>query len=391
MDRGSRRESARWSWRIGRLFGIPVYLHATFFLLVAFILIAQWRNGATPSAAIGSVLFVLAIFVTIVLHELGHALAARRFGIRTRDITLLPIGGIARLERMPDVPRHELWVALAGPAVNVAIAAIVFAIATLTGLHPALGLPGVTEGTVDRFIAVNVWLALFNLIPAFPMDGGRALRALLAERMDYVRATRIAASLGQGMALLFGVVGFWVNPFLVFIAILVWIGASEESSAVQTRVLLAGVPVTHAMMTDFRTLDADEPLEHAVALVLAGAQRDFPVTEHGRLAGVLTRDALVAALAEGRASVSVEHVMTRNVQTADANELLDVAFRRMQGQPCHVLPVLQGDEVVGLLTPENVGEFVMFRGVAAPSPRLAPARSAAAKARLAPGSFGSGR
>ena len=220
---------------------------------------------------------------------------------------------------------------------------------------------------MDRFIAVNVSLALFNLIPAFPMDGGRALRALLAERMDYVRATRIAASLGQGMALLFGVVGFWVNPFLVFIAILVWIGASEESTAVQTRVLLAGVPVTHAMMTDFRTLDAGEPLQHAVALVLAGAQRDFPVTQNGRLAGVLTRDALVGALAEGRASVSVEHVMTRNVQTADANELLDVAFRRLQGQPCHVLPVLQGGEIVGLLTPENVGEFVMFRGVVAPS------------------------
>jgi CBS domain-containing protein len=281
---------------------------------------------------------------------------------------------------MPDVPRHELWVALAGPAVNVAIAALFFAIATVAGLHPVLALPGAADGTVDRFIAVNVALALFNLIPAFPMDGGRALRALLAERMDYVRATRIAASLGQGMALLFGVVGFWLNPFLVFIAILVWIGASEESTSVQTRVLLAGVPVTHAMMTDFRTLDAGEPLDHAVALVLAGAQRDFPVTENSRLAGVLTRDALVAALAEGRASVPVGHVMIRNVQTADVNEWLDVAFRRLQGQPCHVLPVLRGDEVVGLLTPENVGEFVMFRGVIVPSSLPASAHSAAIKA-----------
>ena len=367
-DRGGREEPARWSWRIGRLFGIPVYLHATFFLLVAFILIAQWRDGATLRATIGSVLFILAIFATIVLHELGHALAARRFGIRTKDITLLPIGGIARLERMPDVPRHELWVALAGPAVNVAIAAIVFGIAALAGLHPALALPVAAEGTVDRFIAVNVSLALFNLIPAFPMDGGRALRALLAERMEYVQATRIAASLGQGMALLFGVVGFTYNPFLVFIAILVWMGASEEASIVQTRVLLAGVPVTHAMMTDFRTLDASEPLQHAVTLVLAGAQRDFPVTENGRLAGVLTRDALVSALAAGRASEPVGHVMSRNVQTADANELLDVAFRRLQGQPCQVLPVLQGQNVIGLLTPENVGEFVMFRDVVVPAP-----------------------
>lgn len=368
-DRDRPEEGARWSWRIGTLFGIPVYVHATFLLLVGFILMAQWRAGANVTSAMGSVLFVLAIFATIVLHELGHALTARRFGIRTKDITLLPIGGIARLERMPDLPRHELWVALAGPAVNLAIAAVVFAIAAGAGLHPALALPVTAVGTVDRFIGINLSLALFNLLPAFPMDGGRALRALLAERLDYVRATRIAAGLGQGVALCLGVVGFWANPFLVFIAIVVWMGASEESSAVQTRAVLAGVPVTHAMMTDFRTLEASEPLQHAVTLVLAGSQRDFPVTENGRLAGVLTRTALVSALAEGRSSVPVGQVMSRDVQTADAHELLDVAFRRLQGHQCLVLPVLQNGEVVGLLTPDNVGEFVMFRGVVvAPSP-----------------------
>ena len=375
-DRGRRENAAGWSWRIGTLFGIPVYIHATFLLLVGFILMAQWRAGANLASAVGSVLFVLAIFATIVLHELGHALAARRFGVRTKDITLLPIGGIARLERMPDLPRHELWVALAGPAVNLAIAAVVFAIAALAGLHPTLALPVTAAGTVDRFIGINLSLALFNLIPAFPMDGGRALRALLAERMDYVRATRVAATLGQAVALFFGVVGFWYNPLLVFIAIVVWMGASEESSAVQTRAVLAGIPVTHAMMTDFRTLDASEPLQHAVTLVLAGAQRDFPVTENGRLAGVLTRTALVSALAAGDSSVLVGQVMSRDVQTADARELLDVAFRRLQGHTCHVLPVLQDGRIVGLLTPDNVGEFVMFRGSVAPQPP--PARVPAA-------------
>ena len=352
-----------WSWKVGRLFGIPVYLHTTFLLLMGFILLAQWREGGNLVAAIGGVLFILAIFATIVLHELGHALTARRFGIRTKDITLLPIGGIARLERMPDVPRHELYVALAGPAVNLAIAAIVFSIGTLAGLHPILALPTASVGTLDRFMAINVWLAVFNLIPAFPMDGGRALRALLAERTDYVRATQIAASLGQGVALIFGVVGFLFNPFLVFIALLVWMGASGESLAVQTRAVIAGIPVTQAMMTDFRTLDAGEPLQHAVALVLAGAQRDFPVTENGRLAGVLTRDALVAALATGHAAVLIGQAMARDFQTADAHELLDVAFLRLQGCKCHVLPVLRNGQVVGLLTPENVGEFIMFRGV----------------------------
>jgi len=356
-----------WSWKIGRLFGIPVYLHTTFLLLMGFILLAQWREGGNLVAAIGGVLFILAIFATIVLHELGHALTARRFGIRTKDITLLPIGGIARLERMPDVPRHELYVALAGPAVNLAIAAIVFSIGTLAGMHPLLALPTASVGPLDRFMAINVWLAVFNLIPAFPMDGGRALRALLAERTDYVRATQIAASLGQGLALIFGVVGFLFNPFLVFIALLVWVGASGESLAVQTRAVLAGIPVTQAMMTDFRTLDAGEPLQHAVALVLAGAQRDFPVTENGRLAGVLTRDALVAALATGHAAEPVGQAMAREFHTADAHELLDVAFARLQGCQCHVLPVLRSGQLVGLLTPENVGEFIMFRGVAPPS------------------------
>ena len=360
-----------WSWKVGRLFGIPVYLHTTFLLLMGFILLVHWREGGNLVAAIGGVLFILAIFATVVLHELGHALMARRFGIRTKDITLLPIGGIARLERMPDVPRHELWVALAGPAVNLAIAGIVFSVSTLAGLHPVLALPAASAGTIDRFMAINVWLAVFNLIPAFPMDGGRALRALMAERMDYVRATQIAASLGQGVALIFGVIGFLYNPFLVFIALLVWMGASGESLAVQTRAALTGIPVTHAMMTDFRTLEAREPLQHAVALVLAGAQRDFPVTEHGRLAGVLTRDALVAALAGGRADISVGEVMSREFQTADAHELLDSAFQRLQSSRCLVLPVLQRGQVVGLLTPDNVGEFIMFRGVGTPPPPAA--------------------
>ena len=195
------------------------------------------------------------------------------------------------------------------------------------------------------------------------MDGGRVLRALLAERTDYVRATQVAASLGQGIALFFGVVGFLYNPFLVFIALLVWMGASGESLAVQTRSVLAGIPVTHAMMTDFRTFDAGAPLQHAVALVLAGAQRDFPVTEHGRLAGVLTRDALVDALATGHAAGLVAQAMSREFHTADAHELLGVAFQRLQGCQCHVLPVLKDHQVVGLLTPKNVGEFIMFRGV----------------------------
>ncbi len=351
-----------WSWKIARVAGIDVYIHGTFFLLLGFVFLSDWGQSRSLATALVTVAFLLAIFATVVLHEFGHALTARRFGIKTRDITLLPIGGLARLERMPDVPRQELWVALAGPAVNVAIAAVgLVASVLLTGALPRLGLE-MPLTLLERFITVNVFLAGFNMIPAFPMDGGRALRALLAERMDYVRATGIAASLGQGLALLFGFIGLFANPFLLFIALFVWMGASSEASMVSVRSALAGLPVSRAMITDFRALGAGDTLQAAIALVLAGTQHDFPVIENGRLVGVLTRDRLTKALAEKGAETLVNDVMIRQFETADAREMLEPAFQRLHSSECPVLPVMADGRLVGLLTADNVGEFVMIRG-----------------------------
>jgi Zn-dependent protease/predicted transcriptional regulator len=356
------------SWRITTVSGIPIYLHGTFLILLAFVFITEWTRGRTLTAALGGALFMLAIFGTVVLHELGHALTARRFGIRTRDITLLPIGGIARLERIPDVPRQELWVALAGPAVNLALAGLVLLLTF--GLSGA-SLDPLTDmfsgSMLGRFASINLWLAAFNLIPAFPMDGGRALRALLAEATDYVRATRIAARLGQGLALIFAIAGLFLNPMLMIIALFVWMGATAEAAAVETRSVLAGVPVTHAMMTDFRALDPGDSLQHAVDLTLAGAQRDFPVIVDGRLVGVLTREGLIAAIAREGPGAAVEPAMSRDFVTADWRELLEPAVQRLQGCACQVLPVLQGDRVVGLLTADNIGEFVLFHGAVSAS------------------------
>ena len=352
----------RWSWRIAVIAGIPIYVHGTFLLLIAFILLSGWAGSGNLRPALASVLFVLAIFATIVMHELGHALTARRFGIRTRDITLLPIGGIARLERMPDNPRQELWVALAGPAVNLAIAAVCYVVLLVAaGVLPVLALaPG--AGFLERFAAVNLWLAGFNLLPAFPMDGGRMLRAVLAERLDYVRATKIAATIGQGLALVFGVVGLFSNPFLMFIALFVWMGASSEASTVNMRSALAGIPVSRAMVTEFRMLYAGDPLQRAVDLVLAGSQRDFPVLQQGALVGVLTRDGLIEALRGSGPSTMVASAMTREFQTADPREMLTLALLRLQGGGCPVLPVVDAGRVVGLLTTDNIGEYVMIRG-----------------------------
>ncbi len=230
----------RSSLHLGNAFGIPVYLHWTFFLLLGFVALSQLVASGSPLAALGGVVFVSAIFGCIVLHELGHALMARRFGIRTRDVTLLPIGGIARLERMPEDPRQELWVALAGPAVNVVIAGLLGIWLFLTGIVPG-GALSLTGGSfLASLMTVNLALAAFNMLPAFPMDGGRVLRALLAQRTGYVEATVLAAKVGRGMAVVFGIVGLFWNPMLVLVALFVWFGAGQEAEAVRRRAAFAG-------------------------------------------------------------------------------------------------------------------------------------------------------
>lgn len=196
----------KWSWRIARVSGIDIYLHGTFLVLLAWVAVSHLIQGHGVTDAMAGLLFVSTLFGIVVLHELGHAITAQRFGIRTRDITLLPIGGVARLERMPEKPWQELLVALAGPAVNVVLAGLLFlALAPIEGAAAVNDVALVGGRFLAKLVWVNVGLAVFNLLPAFPMDGGRALRAMLAMRMDYVQATQVAASIGQGLALLLGV------------------------------------------------------------------------------------------------------------------------------------------------------------------------------------------
>lgn len=352
----------KWSWKIAEVAGIGVYIHATFVLLIGWLALSYWLTGGGLAAVLAGVGFILALFGCVVLHEFGHALTARRYGIRTRDITLLPIGGVARLERMPDVPLHELWVALAGPAVNVVIAAALFVWLALTGaLAPLSQLSVATGSFLERLMMVNVLLAGFNMVPAFPMDGGRVLRALLATRLEYTRATQLAASLGQGLALVFGLVGLFFNPFLIFIALFVWIGAAQESSMVQMRSALDGIPVRRAMLTRFQALEPEAPLARAVELLLGGSQTDFPVVRDGRVVGVLTRADVLTALAQGRQQTPVGEVMRRDFKIVDSSEMLDRAASTLQSCECHTLPVLHGGEIVGLLTMDNLGEFVMIQ------------------------------
>jgi Zn-dependent protease/predicted transcriptional regulator len=349
----------KWSWKIGQFAGIGVYIHTTFLLLLGWIAVSYLLQGYTLLAVLSSIGFMLALFACVVLHEFGHALTAKRFGIKTRDITLLPIGGVARLERIPDNPVHELWVALAGPAVNVVIGAALLVWLVLSRTLQPLGALSVTGGPfLERLLMVNVLLVGFNMIPAFPMDGGRVLRALLAMRMEYTRATQVAAGIGQGLAFVLGFIGLFANPTLIATAFFVWIGAAQESRMVQIKSALAGIPVSRAMTIEFRTLSAEDKLGDAVELIRSGVQHDFPILEDGRIVGVMTRSDMLAALTKLGQEARVADVMRREFQVADSHDMLEVAFSRLQACACHTLPVTHGERLVGLLTMNNVGEFL---------------------------------
>ncbi|MGZ4858642.1 MAG: site-2 protease family protein [Candidatus Angelobacter sp.] len=353
----------KWSWKLGKFSGISVYMHATFLILIAWIVLTEWGETHSGRAVAGAVLFILALFACVVAHEFGHALAARRFGIQTNDITLLPIGGVSSLERIPDDPRQELWVALAGPAVSVAIAAALLLIVWITGAvgHLTQIGPWGNVPFAEQLLLANVMLVIFNLLPAFPMDGGRIFRSLLARRMDYSRATRIAANVGQGMALLFAGLGLFGNPFLFLIALFVWIGAGQEAATAELRSALRGIPVSQVTITDFNTISPSDMLSRPVALMLHGTQQDFPVVDEGRLVGVLTRNELLSGLSKSGPDVPVSQVMRKDYQAVSGSEMLQAASDRLQNPDCRVLLVMEKGNLRGLFTVENLAEFLMVQ------------------------------
>ncbi len=350
------------AWNIGKVAGIQIRLHFTFLVLLVWVGLSHYlQHGRVPDALAG-LAFMLALFTIVVLHELGHALMARRFGIATADITLLPIGGVARLERMPDRPRQELLVALAGPAVNVVLATLLFLVLRLTAQLPQVwDARSIDSNFLAKLMMVNISLAVFNLLPAFPMDGGRVLRALLAMRMDYAKATGIAARIGQGMAALFGFIGLFSNPILMLIAVFVWVGAKEESEQARIKSALSGLTVDRVMLTDFRVLAPDDPLAYPVKLVLSGSQQDFPVVEEGLVVGILTRASLLDGLSQSGESGQVREVMQRQFLTAHPTDRVESLLERLGQVECRVLPVAAAGRLVGIFTPENLGEYLMVR------------------------------
>jgi Zn-dependent protease len=353
----------KWVYTIGRIGGTEVKVHLTFVLFLAWWAVGGYQQGGT-AGALAAALWLLAVFGCILLHEFGHIFMARRFGVRTPDVILLPIGGVARLERIPDEPKQELLIALAGPAVTAAIALILYAIIRLSGDDAGLGDLSPNRPFLSLLMNVNVYLLLFNLIPAFPMDGGRVLRALLASRMGLVRGTRVAAMLGQILATLGGLYGITTgHPLLVLVAFFVFLGASAEAQAVETRAAGDGLQVSQMMVTDFRTIPVHATLGDAVDLLLSGEQREFPVVDNGgRIEGILTRDNLIRGLSKLGPAASVAEAMTPGVPLVSPTAGFQEALERLRSSRLPALPVVDpAGALIGLLTSDNITDLLLVQ------------------------------
>ena len=353
-----------WSFSLGRLLGSELRVHVTFFLLLAWVGFAAYSSGGWP-AVIDNILFVLALFACVVAHEFGHALMARRYGIRTPDITLLPIGGLARLERMPEKPMQEVWVALAGPAVNIALWLLLVALGAGMPIEAMARIDAPGTGLLNRLAYVNLLLAVFNMIPAFPMDGGRVFRALLCLKMDRVKATKVAAFAGQVVAVGLGFLGLTTgNPILVLIAVFVFVAANAESQDVAMRSVARRVLARDAMITEFHALTPSDTLNTAAQAVIHTTQHEFPVLDaDGALLGFVTRNRLFAALAEDRPrSDPATAIMESDIpQVALTNGLNKVLEGLHKGAPAVAVCTRSG-QMVGYITRENIGELMVIRG-----------------------------
>jgi stage IV sporulation protein FB len=351
--------------KIARIAGTEIRIHFTFLLFLIWIGFGQYLEGGPGGAAEG-ILFTSLVFVCVVLHELGHVFAAKRYGIQTPDITLLPIGGVARLQRMPEEPIHEMVVALAGPAVNVVIGLTLFLAIGTDSLFSALNPDAGGSTLAARLLVVNVVLVLFNLLPAFPMDGGRVLRAALAMHMTYGQATRIAARLGQAFAIVFGVAGLFLNPLLMLVALFLFLAASQEASVATVREISSNFFVGDAMETALTTLSVGDSLGYAARVLIRTPQHAFPIIDlNGRVAGMLLREELVRSLRERGARALTGDVMRRQFPSIRQDAPFADALRRMQESGSSALAVFDAwGRLTGMVTSQGIRELLAIHAAA---------------------------
>jgi Zn-dependent protease/CBS domain-containing protein len=358
-----------WSLKLLKIKGIDIKVHLTFVLILIW---AAYRWSTTTGEGIQGALFgivaTLLLFLSVTLHELGHSMQALKFGVRVRDITLMPMGGLAQMEEIPEDPNKELRIAIAGPLVNFGIAIFLIAIGALLNTRALLSYSELSaalgsaswSGLLAYLTSANLMLGLFNLLPAYPMDGGRILRALLAKRMSHAKATKIAAQVGQGFALLLGLWGVMSGSWtLVIIAIFVWMGAGQEKQGVQVKDTLGETTVGQVMTRSPHTLWVNDPLSKAIDLTLSTSQADFPVLEWGsnRVAGLIAEADILRGLQSVGKNAAAREVMRTNIVYTDSAELLLNAQQKMIKQRTRALPVINTDgELTGLLTANDINE-----------------------------------
>jgi len=353
------------SFKIGRFSGIDVRVHWTFLLLLAFFAFIGYQTSGNLAGALTPTAVIVALFVCVLLHEFGHSLVAQRLGIEIRSITLLPIGGVSNLESLPEKPSDEVKITIAGPLVNVVLAPVFFGVGLLLGAVPRIPADIFTGiGSVGQFFFylgyLNVVLAVFNLLPAFPLDGGRILRGLLATRLGALRATEISSTVGQLFAIAFFLIGLISGNFLLaLVAVFIYFGARGESQMVRGRELTSGLSVSDVMGTKPRTetVTPSHTFGEVLDSVIHGYQEDFPVVdESGKLLGMITRNEIMTAAHSPENYSSVRELMKTNVPTISSQaDLFEEGLRILQQSGFRALPVTENGELVGMLTIEDVG------------------------------------
>ena len=354
------------SFKIGRFSGIDVRVHWTFFLLLAFFAFIGYKASGSAVGALTATLVIVVLFLCVLLHEFGHSLVAQRLGLEIHSITLLPLGGVSNLESLPEKPADEVKITLAGPLVNVVLAPIFFGVGLLLGAVPRMPADVFTGiGSVGQFFFylgyLNVVLAVFNLIPAFPLDGGRILRALLATRLGAVRATDISSAIGQLFAVAFFLIGLLGGNFLLaLIAVFIYFGATGEAQVVRQQEQTRGLSVSDVMGTKPRTetVTPDHTFGQVLDSVIHGYQEDFPVVDESeKLVGMITRDEIMAAAHSPERYSSVRDLMKTNIPTISSQaDLFEDGLRILQQSGLRALPVTENGELVGMLTIEDVGQ-----------------------------------
>jgi len=348
----------KWTFRLGKIYNIPIKIHALFILLLIFFWYINTRDYGIYNGVLSTV-FVLLIFLFVTLHEFAHGYQAMKYGIKVREIVLLPIGGVAQIENFPEEPLQEIKVAIAGPLLNFFSAGIIFSIFLFSGKIDYLMDFSITSTNIVKSLFwVNLMLGVFNLIPAFPMDGGRILRAVFALNMPYIKATRLAAGIGKGFAILFGLYGLFANWWLILIAIFIFLGAGSEEHMLKVRNGLEGIMVRQIMTKNVFALRPDDSLKQGLQYIYQGCMDDFLVLSEEKIIGIVARADLMSAIHEFGLNKKIEEIMSTDFEILSPEDKVVDVYAKLSHISAKTLPVAENEKIVGMIGLENIGRYL---------------------------------